>query len=224
MRWNIPNILTILRLLAAPGLAFAFLFAARPFADWLALGLFVVAAATDYFDGYLARRWNQISAFGRMLDPIADKAMVIIALAIILGLSGLDAVIVIPVTLILFREVFVSGLREFLGSKATQLRVTQLAKWKTTLQMIAIAALFYTGIAQWQFELIYSQFDPFVAEQIIDGELEDEFGLAGRVDHYVLARNVALLLIWLASVLTLITGFDYFLKSLPLMREEESRT
>ncbi|MHA3913250.1 CDP-diacylglycerol--glycerol-3-phosphate 3-phosphatidyltransferase [Halovulum sp. GXIMD14793] len=218
---NLPNILTILRLLAAPGVAFVFLLADRPTADWIALILFVTAALTDFFDGWLARRWNQISAFGRMLDPIADKAMVVIALAVILGFSGMQAVLVVPVTLILFREVFVSGLREYLGNKAKELRVTLLAKWKTTVQMLAIAALFYMGIAQWKYEVIAYQFDPYHADQIISGAVEDEFGLVGRADHYILARNSALALIWVAAVMTVLSGIDYFIKSLPLLREQE---
>ena len=69
MTWNVPNILTVLRLLAAPGLALVFLFLARPWADWIALFFFVGAAVTDWFDGHLARRWNQQSRFGAMLDP-----------------------------------------------------------------------------------------------------------------------------------------------------------
>ena len=87
MRWTLPNILTVLRLLAAPGVAVMFLYFARPWADWFALVLFALAAATDWFDGYLARAWKQESKFGAMLDPIADKAMVVIALLVICGFS-----------------------------------------------------------------------------------------------------------------------------------------
>ena len=116
MQWNIPNTLTVLRLIAAPGVAILFLYFQRPVADWFALVLFVTAALTDFLDGYLARLWKQESKFGAMLDPIADKAMVIIALVIIVGLSTadklvMDAWILLPATVILFREVFVSGLR-----------------------------------------------------------------------------------------------------------------
>src|SRR5690606_16889536 len=112
--------------------AIMFLYSARPWADWYALALFVTAALTDFVDGYLARLWKQESRFGAMLDPIADKAMVIIALLVITGFSGMNPWILLPTTLILFREVFVSGLREFLGATAGLLQVTQLAKWKTT--------------------------------------------------------------------------------------------
>ena len=118
MNWNIPNILTLLRLIAAPGVAIMFLYFHRPLADWFALILFVVAAFTDFLDGYLARAWKQESKFGAMMDPIADKAMVIIALVVITGFSGMNPWILLPAVLIIFREVFVSGLREFLGETA----------------------------------------------------------------------------------------------------------
>ncbi|MCL4138209.1 UNVERIFIED_CONTAM: hypothetical protein GTU68_026874 [Idotea baltica] len=151
MTWNLPNILTILRLLAAPGLAVMFLYFQRPYADWFALLLFVSASLTDWVDGYLARAWKQETKIGAMLDPIADKAMVIIALMVIVGYSSMSPWLVLPATVILFREVFVSGLREYLGDTAGTLKVTNLAKWKTTAQMVAIAwksaAMEWTGRA-----------------------------------------------------------------------------
>ncbi|CAN0591639.1 unnamed protein product, partial [Ectocarpus sp. 12 AP-2014] len=146
MIWNLPNILTVGRLFAAPGVVLMFLYFSRPYADWFALLLFVGAALTDYVDGYLARAWKQQTKFGTMLDPIADKAMVVIALLVITGYAGMNPWILLPATVIIFREVFVSGLREFLGDTAGTLAVTQLAKWKTTAQMVAIAVLFGTGI------------------------------------------------------------------------------
>ena len=76
MKWTLPNILTVVRLLAAPGLAVMFLYFARPLADWFALILFVGAAVTDWFDGYLARAWQQETKMGAMLDPIADASAV----------------------------------------------------------------------------------------------------------------------------------------------------
>ena len=81
-----------------------------------------------------------------MLDPIADKAMVVIALMVIVGYSSMSPWLVLPATVILFREVFVSGLREFLGETAGTLKVTKLAKWKTTVQMVAISVLFSQGL------------------------------------------------------------------------------
>ncbi|MGR3406439.1 CDP-alcohol phosphatidyltransferase family protein, partial [Roseovarius indicus] len=126
MTWTIPNVLTTLRLLAAPAVAVMFLYFTRPWADWFALVLFVGAAITDYFDGYLARMWKQTTKLGTMLDPIADKAMVVIALMVIVGYSSMSPWLVLPATVILFREVFVSGLREFLGDTAGTLKVTKL--------------------------------------------------------------------------------------------------
>ena len=120
-----------------------FLYFTRPWADWFALVLFISAALTDWLDGYLARTWKQESRFGAMLDPIADKAMVVIALLVITGISGMNPWILLPATVIMFREVFVSGLREFLGATAGLLSVTKLAKWKTTAQMVAIRCCFW---------------------------------------------------------------------------------
>ena len=90
--------LTVSRMIAAPGVAVIFLILPRPYADWVALILFVSAAITDWIDGYLARLWKQHSRFGAMLDPIADKAMVVIALATLMGLFGFNTWLIIPVT------------------------------------------------------------------------------------------------------------------------------
>ena len=211
--------LTVARLLAAPAFALVYVALPRPVADWVALVLFIGAALTDYIDGYLARKWNQITGFGRMLDPIADKAMVVIALAVLLGLSGLNPLVVIPASLILFREVFVSGLREFLGADAGKLRVTKLAKWKTTVQMFAIPALLLTGIYQWDYVAIYNQIGPQMEAAVLAGEMDDEFGLRGAVQRFVIAERFGLALLWVAGVLTLITGWDYFAKSLPYLKQ-----
>ena len=148
MIWTIPNILTIIRLLAAPGLAVMFLYFDRPYADWFALLLFLLASITDWFDGYLARIWRQETKLGAMLDPIADKAMVVIALMVIVGYSSMSPWLVLPATFILFREVFISGLREFVGDSPIDLSVTVLAKWKTTSQMLSIALLFAQGVVE----------------------------------------------------------------------------
>ncbi|RVV98340.1 CDP-diacylglycerol--glycerol-3-phosphate 3-phosphatidyltransferase [Mesobaculum littorinae] len=203
MTWTLPNILTVLRLLAAPGVAVMFLFFFRPWADWLALILFVGAAVTDWFDGYLARAWKQESKFGAMLDPIADKAMVVIALLVVTGFSGMNPWILLPATVILFREVFVSGLREFLGAKAGTLKVTKLAKWKTTAQMVAIAVLFLgTGL-----------------DFLEHGTGAEGSGLARLSEGPAgWATFLGIILLWIAGVLTLITGWDYFRKALPFLQ------
>jgi CDP-diacylglycerol--glycerol-3-phosphate 3-phosphatidyltransferase len=219
MTWNLPNILTVLRLLAAPGLVVLFLYFARPFADLFALVLFIVAAVTDWFDGFLARAWNQQSRFGAMLDPIADKAMVIIALMVITGFQGMDPWILLPATVIMFREVFVSGLREFLGDKAGLLSVTKLAKWKTTAQMVAIAALFSTGVFEHYLGMHSFGMDLETVRMILDGEIEDVMGLRWKYYGMNYSWTGGVVLLWLAAALTLVTGWDYFRKSLPFLRD-----
>lgn len=146
MNWTIPNILTVARLVSAPLIALAFLVLPRPMADGWALGIFIVASLTDYVDGYLARAWGQESLFGAAMDPIADKATVLIALMVIVGYAGVTGWILLPATVIIYREVFVSGLRETLGDRARALKVTDLAKWKTTVQMFALGFLLGGGL------------------------------------------------------------------------------
>lgn len=192
MTWNVPNFLTVLRLVAAPCVALAFLVAERPMADWIAFWIFAIASITDFFDGYLARRYKQESAVGKMLDPIADKAMVVIALAVLMSLNGLAAWLVIPTVVILLREVLVSGLREYLGE--VKLDVTQLAKFKTTVQMMAIGLLF----------LVQPAFERASA--------------TGWVVEWI-----GVLLLWIAAILTAITGWDYMTKGLGYIRQQEER-
>lgn len=221
MRWTIPNILTVLRLLAAPGVAVMFLYFQRPWADWFALALFISAAITDFFDGYLARLWKQESKFGAMLDPIADKAMVVIAIMVITGYSGMNPWLILPAAVILFREVFVSGLREFLGAKSGLLKVTKLAKWKTTAQMVAIAVLFLgTGLEYLHLET-YHQMNPAVYEDLMRSG-PDDFNNVWMLAHGgYYAGLTGFVLIWIAAALTFITGFDYFLKALPHLKDDK---
>ena len=221
MTWTLPNILTVLRLFAAPGVAVMFLYFTRPYADWFALILFVGAAITDWLDGHLARAWKQESKFGAMLDPIADKAMVVIALLIITGLSGMDPWILLPATVILFREVFVSGLREFLGDTAGTLKVTTLAKWKTTAQMLALAVLFGKGVFEHYFGMQVWGMDAAMIDAILTGLEEDVLGLNWKYNGMILTWWAGVVLLWIAAGLTLLTGWDYFRKSLPYLREEQ---
>ncbi|MEO0702316.1 MAG: CDP-diacylglycerol--glycerol-3-phosphate 3-phosphatidyltransferase [Pseudomonadota bacterium] len=219
MRWTVPNILTILRLLAAPGVAIMFLYFTRPWADWFALVLFVSAAATDWIDGYLARAWNQETKVGTMLDPIADKAMVVIALLVITGFSGMDPYILLPATVILFREVFVSGLREYLGDTAGTLKVTKLAKWKTTAQMVAIAVLFAKGVFEHYFGVLAFGMGTQMVADVLAGREEDVVGLTWKYQGMIASWWGGVVLLWIAAILTLITGWDYFRKSLPFLKE-----
>ncbi|MEE2944507.1 MAG: CDP-diacylglycerol--glycerol-3-phosphate 3-phosphatidyltransferase [Pseudomonadota bacterium] len=219
MTWTFPNILTALRLLAAPMIAVIFLVLPRPFADILALTLFVCASLTDYLDGYLARKWNQVTKLGAMLDPIADKAMVVIALMVIVGFSSLSLALVLPAAIILFREVFVSGLREFLGDTAGTLKVTKLAKWKTASQMVAIAVLLAQGIFEHYFGMWSWGMDQETVALILSGESEDVNGLRSVYSGAVWTSQAGLGLLWIAAVLTLVTGFDYFRKAAPFLKD-----
>ena len=219
MQWNLPNILTVLRLLAAPGVAVMFLYFHRPWADWFALALFVGAAITDYFDGYLARLWKQESKFGAMMDPIADKAMVVIAIMVLTGYSGMNPWLILPATIILFREVFVSGLREFLGAKAGALPVTKLAKWKTTAQMVAIAVLFLgTGLEYLNGVAMQGMTTEQYTEAVSAG-LADPIRACGKRDCASVVWDAGLVLMWIAAILTAITGLDYFNKSRPYLKD-----
>jgi cardiolipin synthase len=119
--------------------------------------LFSLAGVTDYFDGYLARKWAQISAFGRFLDPIADKLLVAAVILMLVATHRVRGLVVLPALVILCREVMVSGLREFLAQVNVGVPVSRLAKWKTALQLIALGILIVGDAAgdwtQWVGEL-----------------------------------------------------------------------
>ena len=203
--WTIPNILTVLRLCAAPGVPIMFLYFSRRWADFLALTLFAGAAITDWFDGHLARLWKQESRFGAMLDPIADKAMVVIAIFVITGYSGMNPWLILPATVIVFREIFVGGLCEYLANEAATLAVTLLAKRKTTPHMVAIGVLFLgLGLATLDVPL-----PPRVGR----------VGLPPGMSWAGIATWLGLFLIWIAAILTAVTGWDYFRKSLPYLKD-----
>ncbi|KQN69918.1 CDP-diacylglycerol--glycerol-3-phosphate 3-phosphatidyltransferase [Devosia sp. Leaf64] len=141
----VPNIITIARIAAIIPIVWLVMDGDITLRI-IALVLFVIAAASDWVDGYLARAWDQYSDLGRMLDPIADKLLVgilISALAWDGSFSGWD---MIPVVAILFREFFISGLREFLGNTSVVLPVSKLAKWKTTIQLVALAVVLFERI------------------------------------------------------------------------------
>ncbi len=220
MQWNLPNTLTVFRLIAAPGVALIFFLLPHPYADWVALCLFVGAAVTDWLDGYLARLWRQQSRFGAMLDPIADKAMVVIALATLMGLFGFNTWMIIPVAAILFREVFVSGLREFLGDTAGTLKVTKMAKWKTTLQMVAIAVLFSYGIFEHHFGMAVIGMSPEIVAGIFAGEVEDQFHLVALQQGAQWAYWGGAAILWVAAGLTVLTGVDYLIKAMPYLKDD----
>lgn len=190
--YNLPNLLTISRIVVIP-LIFVSVYINDTFWGMLAAVLFVAASVTDYFDGYLARAWNETSAFGRLLDPIADKLLVATALVVILVKKTADgedmyslSLTIIPAFVILCREILVSGLREFLREVNVGLPVTRLAKWKTGFQMTALSMMLFREL--W-----------------IGWSYLGEF------------------LLWVAAVLTFITGYQYYQKSLDYIKAEEAK-
>ncbi|MEO5337902.1 MAG: CDP-diacylglycerol--glycerol-3-phosphate 3-phosphatidyltransferase [Magnetospirillum sp. WYHS-4] len=137
---NLPNLLTLSRIVAIPVLV-GLLYMEPPLGNWLALGVYSLAGVTDYLDGYLARAWGQQSALGRFLDPIADKLLVASLLLVLVALDRIAGIATLAAVVILCREILVSGLREFLAEVRVGVPVSQLAKWKTTVQIVAMGFL-----------------------------------------------------------------------------------
>lgn len=140
MIFSLPNLLTLFRIVVIPLMVGAF-FLDFPVSNWLAFGLFAAASITDYFDGWLARAWNQTSPLGRFLDPVADKLLVAAAIVMMVAMKHITGLAVIAAVIIMCREILVSGLREFLAEIRVGLPVSKLAKWKTTVQMLALGFL-----------------------------------------------------------------------------------
>ena len=137
---HLPNILTFFRIGILPVLIALFFFNGA-WAAWMALGLYTLACITDFLDGYAARKMNTVSPLGTFLDPIADKIFVASLLILLAGFDRLEGIWLIPAIIILIRGFLIAGLREFLGPQNIQLPVSKLAKWKTTVQMIALGFL-----------------------------------------------------------------------------------
>ncbi len=171
---SLPNLLTISRIVAIP-LVIACFYVDGALARWVACGLFVAAAVTDWFDGWLARRWGETSNFGRFLDPIADKLLVAAVLLMITAFDRISDWTVLPAVVILMREILVSGLREFLAELRVGMPVSRLAKWKTGVQMVALPVLIVGDAAP----------------------------------PVLMAQPIGEAALWLAGLLTLITGWDY---------------
>ncbi|MEO3998714.1 CDP-diacylglycerol--glycerol-3-phosphate 3-phosphatidyltransferase [Mesorhizobium sp. CAU 1732] len=143
--FNIPNMLTYARILAVPLVVLCFFLEGRlqssdP-ARWAAVTIFVIASLTDFLDGYLARIWKQTSNIGKMLDPIADKLLVSSVLLLMAADGTIAGWTLWAAIIILCREILVSGLREYLAALKVSVPVTQLAKWKTTIQLVSIGFL-----------------------------------------------------------------------------------
>lgn len=139
--WSLPNLLTYGRILAIPALVAILFWPRDDWMRWLALGIYTLAAVTDYLDGYIARAWSQQSAIGRMLDPIADKLLVCALLLMLVADGTIHGWTLWAAIVILCREILVSGLREFLAELKVSVPVSRIAKWKTTAQLLALGFL-----------------------------------------------------------------------------------
>ena len=175
--FSLPNVLTYGRVVAVPVVVVCMFWPEEFWMRWVALGVFTAAAITDYFDGYLARAWSQQSALGRMLDPIADKLLVAACLLMLVADRTISSWSIWAAIVILSREILVSGLREYLAELRVSVPVSTVAKWKTTLQLVALGFL-----------------------------------IVGPAGEVVLPGTVVigLVLLWIAALLTLYTGWDYF--------------
>ncbi|NRB14072.1 MAG: CDP-diacylglycerol--glycerol-3-phosphate 3-phosphatidyltransferase [Rhizobiales bacterium] len=142
MNLNIPNSLTIFRIVAVAAIVVCFYFEGDT-ARWVALGIYFIAGVTDFLDGYIARKWDMQSDLGRMLDPIADKLLISIVLIMLAayGTINMGNYSIIPAVIILSREILLSGLREYLAQLHINMPVSNLAKWKTAVQMVSLGFL-----------------------------------------------------------------------------------
>ena len=186
---NVPNALTVFRLVLVPTFLVT---TALPgnWSSWVAVYILILAGLTDYLDGALARKLDSLSEFGKMLDPIADKLMIT---AVILVLVWKGNVPLLPALIIIGRELVVSGLREYLAVVGKSLEVTLMAKWKTTLQFIALVTL--------------------LAADALNFSNEQDFGLG----------FVGAGLFWLAALVTLITGCQYWVETRSFMAKRRSK-
>ncbi len=141
--WTLPNILTLSRILVIPVLVASF-YMDQPLGSHIAFITFTLAGITDFFDGYLARAQGSVSKIGVFLDPIADKLMVAAVIVMVVAIDWVSGIHVIAAVIIMCRELLVSGLREFLAGAQVGVPVTLLAKWKTTVQMLALGALVWS--------------------------------------------------------------------------------
>ena len=183
---TVPNLLSLSRIVVIPVLVVVIWFDSA-LANWVGFILFTAASLTDFLDGYLARTWRQQSKLGRFLDPVADKLLIAATIFMLVASDRISGLTVLPALVILCREILVSGLREFLAELQVGMPVNRLAKWKTTLQMIAIGFLLV--------------------------------GDAGPA--WAPIQGIGEIGLWIAAVLTLITGYDYLRIGLEHMTGDE---
>ena len=184
MNLKIPNILTIGRIILVPILIGTF-YLPGALGDWIPFFIFILASFTDFLDGLLARLYKEESKLGELLDPVADKIIVSAALVLLVMNDTIRDYEVIAAIIILIREILISGLREFLAKSKISMPVTGLAKFKTFVQMFAIAILL-TG--------------------------ESGNSIVGFQDYN--AHTIGIILLWLSAFLTLYTGYDYVKKGI----------
>jgi len=190
---KIPNILTIGRIIIVPFFVLAF-YLPGFYGDLTACVLFVIASFTDFLDGMLARMMKEESKLGELLDPIADKIIVATALILLVMSGTIKHYEVIAAIIILTREILISGLREFLARGQIKLPVTNLAKLKTFLQMVAIALL-------------------------LTGETGNK--ILNFQDYN--AQTIGIILLWLSAFLTLYTGYEYLRKGIDHAMSEDNK-
>ena len=190
---KIPNILTIGRIIIVPFFVLAF-YLPGLYGDLTAFALFVIASFTDFLDGMLARMMGQESKLGELLDPIADKIIVATALILLVMNGTIRHYEVIAAIIILTREILISGLREFLARGRIKLPVTNLAKLKTFLQMVAIALL-------------------------LTGETGNK--IVNFQDYN--AQTIGIVLLWFSAFLTLYTGYEYLRKGIDHAISEDNK-
>ena len=190
---KIPNILTIGRIIIVPFFVLAF-YLPGFYGDLTACVLFVIASFTDFLDGMLARMMGEESKLGELLDPIADKIIVATALILLVMSGTIKHYEVIAAIIILTREILISGLREFLARGQIKLPVTNLAKLKTFLQMVAIALL-------------------------LTGETGNK--IFNFQDYN--AQTIGIILLWLSAFLTLYTGYEYLRKGIDHALSEDNK-
>ena len=184
MKLKIPNILTIGRIILVPILILTF-YLPGALGDWIPFFIFVLASFTDFLDGLLARLYKEESKLGELLDPIADKIIVASALVLLVMEGTIINYEVVAAIIILTREILISGLREFLAKVQVKMPVTRLAKFKTFIQMFAIAIL-------------------------LTGDSGNQLVNFGNYN----AHSIGIILLWISAFLTLYTGYDYVKKGI----------
>ncbi|MDX8397651.1 MAG: CDP-diacylglycerol--glycerol-3-phosphate 3-phosphatidyltransferase [Mariprofundaceae bacterium] len=183
MQWTISNQLTVARVALIPLLIIAYYLAPSPWNYYVTAGIFALAGFTDWLDGYLARSRGEVTAFGRFLDPVADKLLVTTSLVLLVEGEYAPAILAM---IIIGREIAIGALREWLAERSTIIHVSQMGKWKTAMQLCAIEALFLHV---------------------------DVFGLN--------MHQAGLLLLWIASALTLWSAYEYIRNAWPKMSQTD---